>query len=226
MERIEILVDILRDQIRKGAPRESVLWTLGMIRNEVLQMASAAQETVAPVGEDNRRSVQDADASGADAWMKALEPLDNQSGQRSSEVQASPMQKSDLESSNAKPMASAKSPVQSGSMVEVNQVIAIPAASLNDTLRQDESDLAHHLRPEVLLDLRQAVGINDRFRYISELFQGDAALFDQAIGVLNDISDFTEAIEWIDRFLLVARNWNPEDALVRQFYGLLRSRFV
>lgn len=203
-----------------------MLWTLGMIRNEVLQMPSAPPEPVRPVAEDDLVSAQEVDAIGADALAKATQSLYKHADPSNSEVPGLPTHVSDMEVSRGQTLATVMSQqVPSSSILEINQSIAVPAASLNDVLRQDQPELSQRLRPEALLDLRQAVGINDRFRFINELFLGDAALFDQAIGALNDLPNYMEAALWIEQSLPAARTWNPDDALVRQFHGLLRSRF-
>ena len=59
---------------------------------------------------------------------------------------------------------------------------------------------------EPVTDLRRAIGINDKFLLIRDLFGGDGeAFYEQAIGTLNDCADFDDCM------IYIAENyaWNP-----------------
>lgn len=74
-------------------------------------------------------------------------------------------------------------------------------------------------------DLRKAIGINDRYRFIHELFKGDETMFERSIKTINDFSIFPEAEFWVRRELKTKLGWNGDDALVQQFDQLVRRRF-
>jgi hypothetical protein len=74
-------------------------------------------------------------------------------------------------------------------------------------------------------DLRKAIGINDRYLYINELFKGDQSVFERTLKTLNDFTSLAEAKFWMERELLLKSGWNREDKTVRQFIQLVSRRF-
>lgn len=98
-------------------------------------------------------------------------------------------------------------------------------ASLNERLRQSKIDLGDTLTEVPIRDLRKAIGVNDRFLFINELFRGDEAVYERSIKTINSFSIFAEAEYWIQRELKVKNGWNDNDEMVKQFYQLVKRRF-
>ena len=96
---------------------------------------------------------------------------------------------------------------------------------MNDRLKQSKIDLGDTLVEVPIRDLRKAIGVNDRFLYINELFRGDEAFYERSIKTINSFSIFPEAEYWIQRELKIKNGWNDSDQLVKQFYGLVKRRF-
>jgi hypothetical protein len=228
MERAEILSEILRDQIRSGAPRESLLWTLGMIRTEILAMPAAAGSSAEIPGKPagGAGTGPSPGLSGTDGPRITPNPSD-------AGVTTPPEPFRDPSSQPATqadptlppPETAAVRRIHPAPAVEVNQRVADGGASLNDRLRQDATDLAGRLMPEAVADLRSAFGINDRFRLISELFGGDGAAFDEAVQRLNGMPGISEALTHIDRGLCVRWGWDVADPMVEQLRQSVRRRF-
>jgi hypothetical protein len=102
----------------------------------------------------------------------------------------------------------------------------VPAdGSLNEKLKPSGKELADHLQGSPVRDLRKAIGINDRYVYINELFRGNEAMFDRALKTLNDFSILPEAEYWIQRELRIKLGWKDEEPAVQQFLQLIRRRF-
>ena len=57
--------------------------------------------------------------------------------------------------------------------------------SLNDKLRQGKTELVEMLKETPVKDLRKAVGINDRFLFINDLFRGDENMYERSIKTIN-----------------------------------------
>ena len=108
---------------------------------------------------------------------------------------------------------------------EINETVAVNTASINEKLRQTRIDLGDTLTEVPIRDLRKAIGVNDRFLYINELFRGDEAVYERSIKTINSFSIFPEAEYWIQRELKVKNGWNDSDDLVKQFYQLVKRRF-
>jgi hypothetical protein len=97
--------------------------------------------------------------------------------------------------------------------------------SLNDKLRQGKTELIEVLKETPVKDLRKAIGINDRFLFINDLFRGDEAMYERSIKTINSFSIFPEAEYWINRELKVKLGWNADDPAVLHFDQLIKRRF-
>lgn len=82
----------------------------------------------------------------------------------------------------------------------------------------DDSESA---RLSAIDDINRAIGINDRFLFIKELFNGDKDLFSRTICALNSSSCLDDALMYIHKNF----KWNNEDAAVKQLLLLLHRRF-
>lgn len=71
-------------------------------------------------------------------------------------------------------------------------------------------------------DIRKAIGINDRFLYQRELFDGNASRMDQTIDELNRLSTFHEA----HSFIRSNFNWEEDNATVESFMNNVQRRFI
>ncbi len=99
------------------------------------------------------------------------------------------------------------------------------AETLNDKLKQSKIELSDMLTEAPLRDLKKAIGINDRFLFINELFRGDEAMYERSIKTINNFSIFPEAQYWIQRELKVKIGWSDNDPVVKQFDQLVKRRF-
>lgn len=109
---------------------------------------------------------------------------------------------------------------------ELNEVMAENAVSLNDRLKKENIELASRLTASVPVgDLTKAMGINDRFLFINELFRGDRNMFDRSVKTINECGTLAEAEYWIGRELKIKLGWQDSDDAVQQFYHLVSKRF-
>lgn len=66
---------------------------------------------------------------------------------------------------------------------------------------------------------REAFTLNDRYRFVAELFNADAADFDDTVRLLASMPDMKEAEDFLYRDLL----WDPADPVVQEFIDILRQ---
>ncbi len=71
-------------------------------------------------------------------------------------------------------------------------------------------------------DLRQAIGINDKFLMIRDLFGGDSALFDSTVAALNAQQSLDDCMIYIAEHFA----WNPESDSARLVMELLERKFA
>jgi hypothetical protein len=109
-------------------------------------------------------------------------------------------------------------------IVENGRTISEPE-SLNDKLKQGKTELFEVLKETPVKDLRKAVGINDRFLFIDDLFRGDEAMYERSIKTINGFNIYAEAEYWIIRELKVKLGWDNENKSVQHFDQLVKRRF-
>ncbi len=107
---------------------------------------------------------------------------------------------------------------------EVNDALAQPE-SLNDKLRQGKTELVEVLKETPVKDLRKAIGINDRFLLINDLFRGDETMYERSIKTINSFNIYAEAEFWISRELKTKLGWNKDHPSVQHFDQLVKRRF-
>jgi hypothetical protein len=93
---------------------------------------------------------------------------------------------------------------------------------LNEVLTQyaNTYDIAKKFQNSPINDIFTAIGINEKFLFIKELFSNNAELYQRTIEQLNLASDFNEAIEYIDKNF----TWNFESTTVHNLLELIRRR--
>ena len=97
--------------------------------------------------------------------------------------------------------------------------------SLNDRLKEIKIELSDKLTDAPIKDLKKAIGVNDRFLFINELFRGDEAMYERSIKTIQNFSILAEAEYWIRRELKVKIGWHDTHPVVKQFDHLIKRRF-
>ncbi len=116
-------------------------------------------------------------------------------------------------------------PQENGIRKELNELVGKQSTSLNDTLRNNKVELGEKLGGMGIPDLRSAIGINDRFQFIQELFRGDKTMYERCIKTINESTSLQDAEYWIERELKIKLGWDEKDTVVSHFYTLVRKRF-
>lgn len=118
-----------------------------------------------------------------------------------------------------------KEKVREDSFGEVKEPTSQQEETLNDKLKHGKAELMEILRETPVKDLRKAIGINDRFLYVNELFRGDESMYERSIKTINSFNIYPEAEYWINRELKVKLAWDDSKEIVKQFYQLVKRRF-
>ncbi|ASZ11152.1 hypothetical protein KTO58_19465 [Chitinophaga pendula] len=108
---------------------------------------------------------------------------------------------------------------------ELHELAAQTNLSLNDKLRQSRQELGARFADAPVKDLRQAIGINDKFLFIQELFRGDVDVYERSIKTINECQSLQEAEYWIERELKIRQGWQEDMPAVHHFYSLVKKRF-
>lgn len=109
--------------------------------------------------------------------------------------------------------------------LEINHVNVAEVPSVNDILNTPVTEVSHRLTDVPVKDLKKAIGINDRYLYINELFRGDEAMYERSIKTINSFAIWPEAEYWIRRELKTKLGWVDAEPTVIQFNQLVKRRF-
>ena len=74
-------------------------------------------------------------------------------------------------------------------------------------------------------DLKRAIGINDRYVFVNELFRGDEAMYERSLKTINAFRILPEAEYWVERELKVRLGWDDGKTTTQHFYQLVKRRF-
>lgn len=111
---------------------------------------------------------------------------------------------------------------------DLNDIIGGQGApSLNERLKGNgqQREISSVLTETPIRDLRKAIGINDRYVFISELFRGDETMYERSIKTINNFSIYQEAYYWMERELKLKLAWDTDRKSTQLFYQLVRRRF-
>lgn len=111
--------------------------------------------------------------------------------------------------------------------------LAAPGTVLGDVINHDVQTLADTIAPhrdaaselrrqEPVDDLRRAIGINDKFLLIRDLFEGDGAAYERAVGALNACGSLDDCMIYIAEHYA----WNPDSDGARLLMELLERKFA
>lgn len=211
MERVKSLVKKLNLQLQEGASQEQLFTTVKFLYAElaaqnqqkthqavavVMPAAHIVHTNIVEVREEKKESQEQTPVTLEQIWM-------------------------------SDPLATIPTLVHQPPLpvTELNEALSNPVESLNEKLRIEQLELASKLQDGPIKDLKKAIGINERFQFIQELFKGDEAMYDRSIKTINSFENMAEAEFWMQRELKLKMGWSDEHPLVRQFDQLVRRRF-
>jgi seryl-tRNA synthetase len=92
--------------------------------------------------------------------------------------------------------------------------------SINDTVHKSDPTIAmrHPIR-----DIAKAIAISDRFLFIKELFDNNAALFAQTVNELNMMNNLEDAKKHIQT---VVKNWDDTSEPAQLFLSIVQRRYL
>jgi len=92
--------------------------------------------------------------------------------------------------------------------------------SLSNQIRS--KPVASQLQSKPIDDLTKEIGVHDKFLFTKELFNGDNKLFEETLIRLNQYSDITEALIFIQENF----NWNDNNKAASKFIELIRRKLL
>ncbi len=207
MERVGTLIDKLKEQLEQGASEDRLLITAQMLLTELQQRRTQ------PV------------VKGRVAVVMPLTPqyiVDSITVTTNNKKEEEPEEEWSFDPIDSVPTLIHQE--QKGAF-ELNDVMVAEEESLNEKLKEEITEVANLLQGAPVRDLRKAIGLNDRYLFINELFRGDENMYERSIKTINAFSIYPEAEYWIQRELKVKIGWSDEREAVKLFDQLVRRRF-
>lgn len=97
--------------------------------------------------------------------------------------------------------------------------------SFFDQFIKEDNSLGHRFEESKLETLIGAFGLNEKLRYINDLFDGSSELFSDAIKALDNKSSFQDASTLISE-LAQEHAWDPEEESVTEFMIYIKRRYA
>jgi hypothetical protein len=227
MERIEALIQKLKEQLGQKASPAQLLFTVQLLQQEISQLEQTGSRTLgtSKVSVVLPQGMNIAPAHEKYAPKITEEPPAMKEVKQTVWVEngsVSFVQKDGQLDMVFDPMT--EIPTLSHQPKEVNEK-AGQVESLNDILKEGKTELMEMLKETPVKDLRKAIGINDRFLFINDLFRGDETMYERSIKTINSFNIFAEAEYWISREMKVKLGWNNDHPTVQHFDQLVKRRF-
>ena len=103
--------------------------------------------------------------------------------------------------------------------IRLGDVLGGKTTTLADKMADDSAPTAAFNR---ITDLRKAIGLNDKFLMIRDLFDGDAARYEDTITTLNEFDDLDECMIYIvENFV-----WNPDSEGAKLLVSLIERKLA
>jgi len=93
--------------------------------------------------------------------------------------------------------------------------------SINDLGVDDHNKLEYKLSNRPLTSIQASIGINDRFQYIRELFDGSSDKYTEAVSSLDSMSNINEAVAYLQHNF----KWKKNETSLK-FVNLIKRRFA
>ena len=104
----------------------------------------------------------------------------------------------------------------------------ISSGSVNEKFAQQTSQLsiADRLGKQPISDLSKAIGINEKFLFINDLFKGENTDYNSAISDLNAFNSFEEAQDYIHTVLQPKYQWKLKNSSEKKFIKFIERRYL
>lgn len=245
MERVKTLTDKLQEQLAQNAGADQLLTTVEMLRSELehlkliqpkkdttpVAVHIAASQNTAPVAREEKP------AAPEEKTVEVLQVDEAELEAELEEIKRTAKEKASMGAQNKPallfdpiediPTLTHQQPVEETPRQEINHAVKGEVKdSLNDRLKETKTELFDSLKEAPIRDLKKAIGINDKFLFVNELFRGDDTMYERSIKTINSFSIYPEAEYWIKRELKLKLGWDDRNEVVKQFDQLVKRRFL
>lgn len=99
-----------------------------------------------------------------------------------------------------------------------------PTVSEKISIENREESIGDKYQKNIIPDLKSAIGINDKFAFINELFEGDMQEYKVAIDKLNEFDNREQALDYLD-LISKEKEWKEGNEQVDQLKKYILRRY-
>ena len=96
--------------------------------------------------------------------------------------------------------------------------------TLGEQLQHDDNSLAAKLQQKPINELRTAIGINDKFLFVNELFGGSMEKYNRSVENLDDMKTLNGTLIYLNE-LKVELQWNNSNVAYQKLLNLVHRKF-
>jgi len=89
-----------------------------------------------------------------------------------------------------------------------------------------EPSLLNKLGNLPVKDIRKAIGLNEHLLFIKTLFQGDPAIYDRTLSMIDSFSNVEEAFKFLQDEIAIPFNWESKKAVAELFKNIVSRKFA
>jgi hypothetical protein len=228
MERVNVLINRLQEQLNENAASDNLLFTAHMLVKELQQKHE--QKTSSKVAV-TMPFIQ-GDAYTAPTIVRDIldipQPLDTEDFIAEEEIVAKEAAVAYKQTNFFEDAFTAIPTLPFDTQKEVyelNDAMVVEDESINTKWQGKQVEVATVLERTPIKDFKKAIYINDRYLFINELFKGDEAMYERSLKTIQGFSILPEATFWIQRELKLKLGWGEGTQAVKLFDQLVIRRF-
>lgn len=235
MERVGTLINKLKDQFEQQAGAEKMAVTAQLLlaelqKSELRPTVTGKVSVVLPkVSHSSFQEIQEEKPQPATIPSPKQEPAKEEPVLNNwifeTPVEIPTLAHQEVAAPPKEPVPRMEKTAVSAPVVEFNNSFAPHGESLNEKLKEEKQEVAHALQGAPIRDLKKAIGINDRFLFVNDLFRGDENMYERSLKTINAFTIYPEAEYWIQRELKVKLSWPDNSETVKLFDQLVKRRF-
>lgn len=92
----------------------------------------------------------------------------------------------------------------------------------NISKKNVKKDVSSKMQSKPISDINTAIGLNDKFIFIRELFGNDKNQYHETVQILNNFDTFENAVEFLDENF----DWDPDDSNYVRLKELVRRKYA
>ncbi|MEO5569685.1 MAG: hypothetical protein ABIT08_08170 [Bacteroidia bacterium] len=99
--------------------------------------------------------------------------------------------------------------------------------TVHDKITKSKEDKSWHdkLQNQPVTDLKKSIGINEKFKFVNELFDGHLQNYNESIDFLNSCKTYADAEHYISETLTPKFNWKKDSEVYKSLTLLIQRKF-